>query len=116
MIASEHYPNASAVAKHLSGGDSSRESQLLAYAKSCVVPAFSYITSKFGNDLKPAMLAFKAARYFSPHKHNEIKATAAEPDSLPAIPFLNSTAIIDGLKSELPCYLATADDVSVATD
>ena len=35
-------------------------------------PAFSF-KAKFENDLKPAVLAFRAARYFSPSKVTELK-------------------------------------------
>ncbi len=115
-IATEHYPKFTAVAKNLSSGDSVREHQLVAYAKACVVPAFTYFKSKFENDLKHAVLAFKAAWYFSPPKVNEIKPTAADIDSLRAIPFLDSTSMIDGLKAQLPLYLAVAEEVSAQED
>ncbi len=60
--------------------------------------------------------AFKAAWYFSPPKVNEIKPTAADVDSLRAIPFLDSTSMIDGLKAQLPLYLAVAEEVSAQED
>ena len=41
---------------------------------------------------------------------------AADLDSLCAFPFLNSTQVIDGLKSELLKYLAAAEDVANQTD
>ena len=116
VITTEHYPNATALAKSISNGDCAREQQLLAYAKVCVVPAFTYFKSKFENDLKPTLLAFKAARFFSPPKINEIKPTAADIDSLRAIPYLNSNLMMDGLKAELPLYLAAAEDVSPQAD
>ena len=105
-----------AVAKELSGGDPVREQQLVAYAKTCVQPAYCYFQTKFDNDLKSALLAFKAARYFSPSKFSELKPTASDIDSLRVLPFLDSTPVIDGLKSELPMYLAAAEDVSSQTD
>ena len=114
-ISSEHYPNVAAVAKLLSRGNSARERQLIAYAKACCVHAYSYFKEKFDNDLRPIVLAFKAARYFSPSKVNELKPTAVDIDSLTAFPFLNSE-VIDGLKSELPEYLAAAEDVSDKVD
>ena len=46
---------------------------------------------------------------------NEIKPTAANIESLYAISFLDSTLTIDGLKAELPLYLAAAEDVSART-
>ena len=65
----EHYPNVNALAKHESGGNASHERQLLEYAKCCVKPAYEYFKAKFDDgsgDLKTALLAFKAARYFLP--------------------------------------------------
>ena len=55
--------------------------------------------------------AFKATRYFSPMKLNEMQPSASDIDSC-AIPFLNNPATITSLKEELPVYLAKADDVS----
>ena len=114
-ISTEYYPNVAAVAKLLSRGKSTHECQLIAYAKACCVPAYAYFKEKFDNDLKPVVTAFKAARYFSPSKVNELKPTAADIDGLTAFPFLNSE-VIDGLKSELPEYLAAAEDVSDKVD
>ena len=43
----------------------------------------------------------------------DLKPTATDVDSLRAFPFLDSTSLIDiDLKSELPTYLAVAEDVS----
>ena len=55
------------------------------------------------SDLRPSVLAYKAARYLSTLKVNELKPTANE--------FLNSD-VINGLKSELSEHLAAAEDVS----
>ena len=112
----EHYPNVNAIAKELSGGDAVREQQLVAYAKACVEPAYSYFRTKFNENLKPAVDAFKAARFFSPSKCSELKPTAADIDSLRVFPFLDTARVIDGLKSELPLYLAAAEDVSAQAD
>ena len=43
-----------------------------------------------------------------------LKPTATDVDSLCAFPFLDSTSLINRLKSELPSYLAVAEDVSIA--
>ena len=79
-------------------------------ANACCAPAYSYL-AKFDNDLSPHLLAFKAARYFSPSKVNELKPAAADIDSLSVFPFLNSD-LISSLKSELPDYLAEAEGTS----
>ena len=102
VISMEHYPNINAIAKQLATGDAARERQLVGYAKACVQPAYQYFQSKFEKDLKPALLAFKAARYFSPSKICELKPSTADTDSLRAFTFLNSSPVIDGLKTELP--------------
>jgi len=108
VISTEHYPNVNAMAKQLTTGDAACEQQLVRYAKACVQPAYQYFQSKFDNDLKPALLAFKAARYFSPSKVSELKPSSADIDWLCKFTFLNSSSVIDGLKTELPQYLASA--------
>lgn len=89
VIRMEHYPNMNAVANDLSREDSVCKQQLVGYAKTRVEPAYSYLKTKFNKDLKPAVLAFEAARYFSPSKLSELKATARDIDSLRVIPFLD---------------------------
>ena len=116
VISTEHYPNVKAVAKQLSAGDPAREQQLMMYAKSCVESAYDYFKEKFDNELKAPLVAYKAARYFSPTKLNELKPSATDIDSLRAFTLLDSTLIIDGLKAELPMYLAASADVSTQTD
>ena len=110
-ISSQHYPNVAAMAKLLAEGNATHESQLIAYAKACLVPAYAYFRQKFDGDLKHIVGAFKAARYLAPSKVTELKPTAADIGSLAAFPFMTSE-LIDGLKSELPEYLAAAEDVS----
>ena len=90
VISTDHYPNVNAVAKQLAIGDATCE-QLVGYAKACVQPAYQYFQSKFDNDLKPVLLAFKAARYFSLSKMSELKPSAADIDSLHTFTFLNSS-------------------------
>ena len=46
----------------------------------------------------------------------DLKPTATDVDSLCAFPFLDSTSLIDGLKSGLATYLAVAEDVSSQTE
>ena len=99
----------------VAGSSQRREQQLIAYAKACVQPAFIYFNGKFDQDLKPTLLAFKAARFFSPSKVCEMKSSASDLDSLSKFPFV-STSTIDGLKSDLPKYLAASEDVSSQTD
>ena len=111
-ISTQHYPNVVAVTREEASGNASHEQQLSAYVRSCVQPANNYFKSKFDNDLKPALNCFKAARYFSPSKCSELRPTVADIDNLRVFPFLDSQPMIDGLKVELPAYLAAAEDVS----
>ena len=71
---------------------------------------------KFNNDLKPVLDAFKAARLFSPFKFHELKPSATDIDCLKAFPFLSSQETIDGLKMEIPMYMAASEDVSTEID
>ena len=70
--------------------------------------------SKFNDDLKATLDAFKAARLFSPSKMYELKPSALDINCLRVFPFLD--AMIPGLKPELPTYLAAAEDVSAQVD
>ena len=73
-------------------------------------PGIEYFNQHLGDDLKMPMKIFKAARFFSPLKMNEIQPTAADIDCLKVFPFL--TTAIELLQRELPTYLAKATDVS----
>ena len=94
----------------------SHKNQLIAYAKACVKPAFDYFNIKFGTDLEKAVSAFKYARFFDPVKIVEIKPSASDIERFRIFPFLDSDSIINGLKVELPKYLATAEDISPEID
>ena len=114
-ISTHHFPNVISVARALSNGNPSHERQLLAYADSCVQPAYSYFRQKFEHDLKGCLDIFKAARLFSPSKFNEMKPTVTDIDSLKVFTFFD-TSTIAGLKSELPSYAALTEDMSSAID
>ena len=110
-----HYLIVLAVAKHLAIGNATHEQQLLIYGENCVTPAYLYFQSKFDNELKPAVEAFKAARYVSPSKVNELKPNASDIYSMRIFPILDSDCV-GALKSELPSYLAAAEDVCQNVD
>ena len=61
-----HYPNTSAIARELAGGDPHIVQQCVSYALSCVHKAFSYFETKFEDDSQSPLNAFKAFRYLSP--------------------------------------------------
>ena len=107
-----HYPNTAAVANKLSNGNPVLYQQLYDYALSCARPAYDYFRYKFDNDLKKAVSGFKAARFFDPVKVCELQPIGADIDDLKVFPFFTDT-MIEGLKTELPTYLAKADDVSL---
>ena len=115
-ISTAYYPNVNTLASQLSEGVPSRKQQLLSYAEQCVTPAYTYFRDKFEKYIKPIVDAFKAARFLNPSKMNELKPTAANIDALKSFPFLNSEQEISDLKSELPRYLAAAEDVSPRED
>ena len=85
-------------------------------AKACVEPAITWFLRKFNVDLYDVVVAFKAARLFCPVRIQWLKPTNALVESLRAFPFLDSDATIDGLKAELPAYLAATEDVVIPTE
>ena len=81
---------------------------------SCIEPAYAYFNSKFqspASDLATGLLAFKAARYFSPSQINELQPSTTNIESLMEFPLVNSVKV-ECLKTELPRYLSTAEDLS----
>ena len=71
---------------------------------------------KHFNSSQDMLLAFKAARYFSPQKINDIQPNVEAINALKSFPFLNSKTILDGLKGELPSYLAKVTDIDSSID
>lgn len=114
-ILASHHPNVTAVAKHLANGNNTNEQMLVNYAKNCVKPAYNYFKEKFDHDLQSTLELFKTARYFSPSKVSELKPTSSDLNSLSAFPCFDSEAI-EGMKSELPTYLAAAEGVAPQFD
>ena len=107
-ISTGHYPNVVAVSEKLSSVLSSRN-QLIAYAKACVKPAYDYFETKCNEDLAISISMFKCAHLFHPSKMNDMKPTVADVDTLRLFPFLDNDVTINGLKRELPVYLATSE-------
>ena len=114
-ILNQHYPNTNAVAKSLTT-TSIQQQQLLDYAKSCVAPSYKYFQDKFEGDLKAIVQVFKYARFFYPSRIGELKPSSTDIDELKVFPFLNSSETLEGLKSELPSYIAKSDGVSTELD
>lgn len=98
----------------IAGGDPNANQQLTQYYLSCIVEASRYFKDKFDNNLKLAMAASKSARYFDPVKDSELKPSSNDIDDLKLLSFFDN-GVTSGLKSELPQYLAAAEDVSADT-
>ena len=99
VIHFNHYPNTLAQPPAI-------EQQLYTYALQW------YFQAKFGNDCKKPLVAFKAARLFSPVRIHEIQTTASDLDQLKVFPFLEDSSVLSNLKVELPSYLAKASQVN----
>ena len=113
-IRNAHMPNTQTVIGRLTGMPISTQigQQWLLYARSCVEPGLNYFQMKFHGELSGSVAAFKAARFFLPHKIDEMKPDSSAIDTLKAFPFLDNVTVLNGLKEELPLYLAKAADVS----
>ena len=112
-----HYPNVHAIATAIAREDPGQNvAALERRAKACVEPAITWFQRKFNVDLYDLLMAFKAARLFCPVSVQWLRPTDASVESLRAFPFLDSDAIINGLKAELPVYLAAAEDVNVLNE
>ena len=85
-------------------------------AKACFEPAITWFLRKFNVDLYDVVVAYKTARIFCLGRIQWLKPTNALVESLSAFPFLDSNTAIDGLRAELPAYLAAAEDVVIPTD
>ena len=106
------FPNVRAIATAITEEDPCQNvTALERSAKACVEPAIRWFLRKFNVDLYDVVVAFKAARPFCPVTIQWLKPTNALVESLRAFPFLDSDTTIDGLKAELPAYLAAAEDV-----
>ena len=82
----------------------------------CVQPALDYFNKMFDSNLEDSLLAFKAARHFSPHHIKDIQPDAEAIYSVSVIPFLDSQMVLDALKQELPTYLPKVIDLDPAID
>jgi len=91
------------------------QQRIIQYGTACVQPGLDYFEKHF-NSSQDTLSAFKAARYFSPQKINDIQPNADAINALKSFPFLNSKTILDGLKGELPSYLAKVSDIDPSID
>ncbi len=111
-IRTAHFPNLTAVSTKLSAGNSTLLQRYVQYGRACVQPGLQYFLTRFTQELKDSVAAFKAARLCVPQKVTEMKPDASAIDALAKFPFLNDPTTLSHLKTELPDYLAKATDVS----
>ena len=110
-IHAAHTPNVQAIARKLAASVPTLQQQLIDYGRACVEPGIQYFQTQLTSSLQHSLSAFKAARLFSPQKLQVMQPNVNAIDSLNIFPFLNSTSILDGLKAELPTYLARSVDI-----
>ena len=72
------------------------------------------IRRQLTSSLKVSLIAFKAARLFSPKKVCMLEPTLAMVDTLAVFPFLKEK--LSGLKQELPLYLSKVVDLSESVE
>ena len=87
------------------------QQQLIDYGHACVEPGIQYFQTQLTSSLQHSLSAFKAVHLFSPQKLQVMQPDVSVIDGLSIFPFLNSTSILDGLKAELPIYLAKSVDI-----
>ena len=114
-IRTAHFPNLTALSTKLSSGNATLAQQYEQYGRNCVQPGMQYFLTRFTQDLKESVEAFKAARLFVPHRALEIRPDSNAINNFTSFPFFDPDTI-SHLKDELPDYLAKAADVSAEMD
>ena len=90
-----HYPNVDAVSSDIAAGNLQIQQRMIAHAKMCIQPGIDYYTSHLAGCLHNSMMAFKAARLFSPQKVHHMQPSTIEVDTLSAFPFINANLLAD---------------------
>ena len=67
-------------------------------------------------DLHNTLSAFKAAKIMCPGTAQWLRPSPANVQALRQFPFLDSNDVIDSLVTELPAYIAAAQDVRLACE
>ena len=111
-----HFRNVHAVAVAITAGDPTKNVAALEQeAKRSVEPGIQWFLRKFNADLYNFTLsAFKAARIMCPEA--ALRPTPATAKGLRLFPFLDSNHVINGLITELPNYVAAAQNVTMACE
>lgn len=112
-----HVPNVCAIATAIAEEDPGQNVVALERrANACVEPAITWFLRKFSVDIFMILAAFKAPRLFCSVSIQWLRPKNTLVESLGAFPFLDSDAIINGLKAELSAYVAAAEDVVIPTE
>ena len=110
-----HFRNVHAVAVVITAGDPAKNVAALEQeAKRSVEPGIQWFLRKFNADLYNTLSAFKAARIMCPEA--ALRPTPATAKGLRLFPFLDSNHVINGLITELPNYVAAAQNVTMACE
>ena len=110
-VAVEHYPNTTAFAREIAGGNAVTFNQLMTQAKAYIQPGLNFYQQKFSVQFRDTVRAFKVARLCCPMQVQHLHPTAASLEEFRNFPFLDNDNIIANLARELPDYLAAADGV-----
>lgn len=112
-----HFPNVRAVSATIAAGSPTQNVGLLEQrARAFVDPPIQWFLRKFIVELFDLVTAFKAARTMCPVAVQWLRPTPTNVSALRIFRFLDSDIIIDRLITELPNYIAAAQDVVVSTE
>ena len=84
-VRQDHYPNLEAMAHSVALDGDMKE--LVQYARSCVHPGIMYYFNQLGASMKGPLEAFKAERFFSPAKVQQMRPSLPAVDTLSFFPF-----------------------------
>lgn len=112
-----HLPNVHAVAVAIVDADPAQNVAALEQeAKRSVQPVIEWFLRKFNVELHDTLSTFKAARIMCPVTVQWLRPTPANVEALRQFPFLDSNDVINDLVTEMPNYLAAAQDVIMACE
>ena len=112
-----HLPNVHAVAVAIVDADPAQNVAALEQeAKRSVQPAIEWFLRKCNVELHDTLSTFKAARIMCPVTVQWLRPTPANVEALRQFPFLDSNDVINDLVTEMPKYLAAAQDVIMACE
>ena len=112
-----HLPNVHAVAVAIVDADPAQNVAALEQeAKRSVQPAIEWFLRKFNVELHYTLSTFKAARIMCPVTVQWLRPTPANVEALRQFPILDSNDVINDLVTEMPNYLAAAQDVIMACE